>query len=445
MKHGEDDMSLFSVSCMYEPGSTFKLITDSYLLERDAVDPFDVFYAENGVMDFDFGTFRDDHEYDGWLTFRQAFVKSSNICTIKAAMDSDEHDFYRYILGFGFGTKTGVSLPAESEGTLREPSRWSDRSLASIAIGYEIGVTPLQMVMAYSALANGGELVAPRIALEARNDEGRVVEEFPVLGVRRVFSRETADMMQEFCREVVRSGTGVKAHVVGLDVAGKTGTSEKIENGRYMSNSHITSFIGFAPAHDPEIVCLVLLDEPRYPYFWGGESAAPVFSRIVGAINRSTDFLCSEEPSKVTVSVRKEEKIEVPSFLRLNPEQAHQLASEAGLCVACSGEKGTIYAQIPDPGTYIEKGSDVKLLLRHESRERNESVRVPDLVGLSIREARRLLLGCGLRSRVSGAGIVVKQQPGAGTRVDRNSTIVMRCRLKGKMSYPDNIRLAGGE
>lgn len=439
-----DDMSLFSVSCMYEPGSTFKLITDSYLLERDAVDPFDVFYAENGVMDFDFGTFRDDHEYDGWLTFRQAFVKSSNICTIKAVMDSDPHDFYRYILRFGFGTKTGVTLPAESEGTLRQPKHWSARSLASISIGYEIGVTPLQMVMAYSALANGGDLIAPRIALEARDEKNHTVKEYPILKVRRVFSRETAGLMRDFCREVVNSGTGIKADVVGLDVAGKTGTSEKIENGRYRRDKHITSFIGFAPARDPEIVCFVLLDEPKYPYFWGGESAAPIFSRIVRAINISTDFLCSKETSKVTVSFRDEKRIEVPSFLRLNPEQALQLASETGLGITCSGEKGTVYAQIPDPGTLIGKGRDVKLLLKHESSQRTESIRVPDLEGLSIREARRLLLGCGLRSDISGAGIVVRQRPSAGTMVKRNSTIEMRCRLKGKTDYPKDMWAAGG-
>jgi cell division protein FtsI/penicillin-binding protein 2 len=438
-----DDHGLFSVSCMYEPGSTFKLVTDSYLLERDAADPFDVFYAENGVMDFDFGTFRDDHEY-GWLTFRQAFVKSSNICTIKAVMDSDPHDFYRYILRFGFGTKTGVDLPAESEGTLRQPSDWSARSLASISIGYEVGVTPLQMVMAYAALANGGELFAPRIALEARDRNNRIVREYPVLKVRRVFSRETADMMKDFCREVVNSGTGVKARVSGLQVAGKTGTSEKFEGGRYRQNEHITSFIGFAPAHDPEIVCLVLLDEPKYPHFWGGESAAPLFSSIIGAVNISTDFLCSKETSTVTVTFRDDRRVQVPSFLRLNPDQALQLASEAGLGIACADVEGIVYAQIPDPGTLVEKGSDVSLLLRHGSPEGGESVRVPDLEGLSIREARRLLLGCGLRSSIEGAGIVVRQQPGAGTVVRRDSTVRLACRLKGKADYPEDLWMVRG-
>ncbi len=437
------DLSLFSVSCMYEPGSTFKLVTDSYLLEKDAVDPFDVYYAENGVWDSGFGVFRDDHEY-GWLTFRQAFVKSSNICTIKAVKDSDPHDFYRYILRFGFGSKTGVDLPAESEGTLRQPSQWSQRSLASISIGYEIGVTPLQMVMAYAALANGGELLAPRIALETRDRNNRSIREYPVIKVRRVFSRETADVMRDFCREVVESGTGVKAFVSGLQVAGKTGTSEKFVDGRYRENRHVTSFIGFAPAENPEIVCFIMLDEPKYPKFWGGESAAPLFSSIIGAVNISTDYLCPGETGSVTVTFRDDKRVEVPSFLRLNPEQALQLASEAGLGISCSAVEGTVYAQIPDPGTLIEKGQDVSLLLRRETPRGGESVRVPDLSGLSIREARRLLLACGLRSSVNGAGIVVRQRPRAGTIVSRESTVDLACRLKGKTDYPDDLWIAGG-
>jgi cell division protein FtsI/penicillin-binding protein 2 len=438
------ETSLFSVSCMYEPGSTFKLVTDSYLLEKGTVDPFDVFYAENGTMKFDFGTFRDDHEYDGWLTFKQSFVRSSNICTIKAAKDSDPHDFYRYILRFGFGSRTGISLPAESEGSLREPTEWSARSLASISIGYEIGVTPLQMAMAYCALANGGELVAPRIALCARNEKGRIVKDYPIIRLRRVFSRETARTMKDFCREVVESGTGVKAAVSGLEIAGKTGTSEKFEKGSYRRDKHVASFIGFAPARDPKIVCLVVLDEPKYPYFWGGESAAPVFSRIVRAINVSTDLLCMEAPQTITVEQREEGMIRVPSFLRLDPDHALQLASEAGLQIHYAEEKGTVYAQIPDPGTFIERGREVKLLMRPDMPSKKKSVYVPDLRGLSIREARRLLLACGLRSHIKGAGIVRYQKPGAGTLVRLNSTVRITCDLKGMVDYPDDMRLASG-
>ncbi len=439
-----EKMGLFSVSCMYEPGSTFKLVTDSYLLDRGAVEPLDVYYAENGCKEFPFGTICDDHPIDGWITFKQSFVKSSNICTIKAVLGSDANDFYKYILRFGFGTKTGIELPAESDGSLREPSSWSARSLPSISIGYEIGATPMQMAMAYCALANGGELIAPRIALRAVDENGRVEKEFPILKVRRVFSRETARMMKGFCSEVVRAGTGIKAAVDGLKVAGKTGTTEKVINGRYQDGKHMTSFIGFAPADDPEIVCLVLLDEPGANYRWGGESAAIVFGRIMGAVNISTDMLAEGATEMVGMRIERKNKVEVPNFLRLTHDRAMQLASESGLTLHPALGDGTVYAQMPDPGALIERGREVKVLVRAKEGRNSEKVRVPDLRGLSIREARRLLLGLGLRSSIRGAGLVKKQYPEAGVHIERNGTVRITCDLKCRLDYPKKVRLANG-
>jgi hypothetical protein len=187
-----------------------------------------------------------------------------------------------------------------------------------------------------------------------------------------------------------------------------------------------------------------VLDEPEYPYFWGGESAAPLFGRIVRAINISTDLLCSGEPEAITVAYRYKGTIKVPSFLRLDPDRALQLASEEGLRIRCAEGKGTVYAQMPDPGTLIERGGEVKLLIRPDMPPGGNSVRVPDLRGLSIREARRLLLGCGLRSQIKGTGIVRNQVPRAGTLVKSNSTVRMACDLKVMVDYPGNIRLASG-
>ena len=174
---------LYSTSCIYEPGSTFKLVTYAYLLDRGEVDAYNVFYGEEGEADFWFGTFRDDHEF-GWLTVKEAFKKSSNICTIKAVMNTDTEDFYSFLIRFGFGSRTGINLPAESAGTLRKPENWSGRSLPSVAIGQEIGVTVLQMAMAYCAVANGGDLMVPRIAHEVRDFEGELVREFNPVRVR---------------------------------------------------------------------------------------------------------------------------------------------------------------------------------------------------------------------------------------------------------------------
>ncbi|UCF06681.1 MAG: PASTA domain-containing protein [bacterium] len=424
-----DATALYSVSCIYEPGSTFKLVTHSYLLEHGIATPYSVYYGEKGKAAFDFGTFRDDHPHE-WLNFKESFVHSSNICTIKAVCGSDTYDFYRYIMHFGFGGRTGISLPAESGGTLRPPKEWSARSLPSISIGHEIGVTVLQMAMAYCALANGGELLSPRIAIGFHDGKGCTRTELPVVRVRRVFSEKTAAMLKEFCREVVVKGTGEKAAVDGIPVAGKTGTSQKAGSNGYEPGKYIASFIGFAPVAKPRVVCLVLLDEPTYPYYWGGESAAVVFSHIIEGINLSTDLIIGEPTWEVAVPEERVERVErvtVPSLLRLPYEDAEALASRNGFTVESNSTRGFVYSQTPGPGTLSERGRTIRLLFGPSRAGAQAKVRVPDLVGLSIREARRMLLSCGLKSRVKGYGIVARQRPRAGLYVQSASAVMLVC------------------
>jgi cell division protein FtsI/penicillin-binding protein 2 len=420
--------ALRSINCIYEPGSTFKLVTDSYLLERGKVDPYDAFFGENGAARFDFGVIHDDHEH-GWLTFKESFVYSSNICTIKAVLGSDPSDFYRYLLRFGFGGRTGIDLPAESRGTLREPRPhvWSARSLASMAIGHEIGVTPVQMVMAYSALANGGTLVVPRIALEAREPRGGMAATFQPIAIRRVFSDRTSATMQDFCAEVVSDGTGKKAAVDGISVAGKTGTAQKAIDGRYEKGKYIASFIGYAPADHPRIVCFVALDEPAYPYWWGGESAAIVFSKIVEGVNLSTDLLY--DGSSVSIASERANRggKRVPSFLRLTASEAIDLGAEWGVRVSCPGGPGIVYSQAPDPGTLISRNEEVSLLVRGADEKWHGVRSVPDLHALSIREARRILLGCGFECSIHGFGIVDRQDPPPRTLMKPGGSVVLYC------------------
>jgi len=421
-----DAFALRSINCIFEPGSTFKLITDSYLIESGKVDPYDAFFGENGKAAFgDAGVFHDDHKY-GWLTFKESFVFSSNICTIKATGGVRKEDLYRHILSYGFGSRTGVDFPAESRGTLHNPGSWSARSLPSIAIGHEIGVTALQMAMAYGALANGGTLLVPRIALETRDGTGDVVERFSPVAVRRVFSEPTAATMQDFCAEVVLKGTGTKAAVEGIPVAGKTGTSQKAVGGRYGEEKYIASFIGFAPAQDPRLVCLVVLDEPGYPYWWGGESSAIVFSKIIEGINLSTDLLYDAGAGTVIAGGARSGGKHMPSFLRLTTDEAIGLADEHGLTVRCPKVKGIVYSQSPDPGTRIDRSTEVTLMVR-EPVPPEGTQSVPDVEGLSIREARRLLLACGLDCVVRGYGVVDRQDPSAGGRIPQSGAVILHC------------------
>ncbi len=442
------DNVLFSTSCMYEPGSTFKLVTHSYLIERGLAYPYDVFYTEGGRVTFDFGAFRDDHEVDKWYTFKETFVHSSNVCTIKAIKDAEPADFYRYMLRLGFGGRTGIALPAESRGALRRPEEWSRRSLASIAIGQEIGVTPLQMAMAYCALVNGGELLVPRVALAVKDEKGRIRKRFPAIKVRRVFSFETAETLREFCAGVVKEGTGKKARVKGIAVAGKTGTSQKADENGYQNGKYVASFIGYAPARAPRVVCLVLLDEPAYPFYWGGESAAIVFSKIIEGIYLTTDILQSRDARHVAIEYDDGGAVTVPSFLRLSYGEALELAANRGLRIACSLEKGVVYSQRPDPGSPVEKGGEVRLLFAGEcgkgEGKEGGGVRVPDLRGLSVREARRMLIACGLRGTVSGFGIVERQNPAAGETIGRRGTVVIFCSPKARIEKRMSIACRGG-
>lgn len=265
---------------VYEPGSAFKVIMAAAALEEGLVGPEDHFYGEMGAIQVGGITIR-DHERYGWLTFREVIAHSSNVGAIKVGMKLGRSLYYSYISGFGFGNQTGIDLPGEAAGLIRRPQSWSPVSLGTLSIGYEIAVTPIQMLTAISAIANGGNLVKPLVAKALVAPDGRVVREFRPLLLRRVISEETARVLTDLLKEVVTEGTGKLAAVEGYEVAGKTGTAQKPDptTGRYSHRKLIASFVGFVPADDPRLAILVLIDEPQGEG-WGGSVAAPAFREI---------------------------------------------------------------------------------------------------------------------------------------------------------------------
>ncbi|NOY83371.1 MAG: penicillin-binding protein 2 [Nitrospirae bacterium] len=268
-----------AIADFYEPGSTFKIITASAALEEKLVRPEDLIDCEKGTYRVR-GTTIHDHDPFGIISFRQVIAHSSNIGTIKIAEILGTERLSNYARAFGFGERLGIALNGESPGLLRKTKNWSGRSLASIAIGQEIGVTPLQMVTATSVIANGGYLMTPKIIREVRGKNGE--ETNPPQIKRRVLSEETAREMTEILKGVVsNTGTAIRAAVSGYTVVGKTGTAQKIdpETRRYSPDKFVSSFVGYVPAEDPVITILVMVDEPEGKG-WGGEIAAPVFSNI---------------------------------------------------------------------------------------------------------------------------------------------------------------------
>ena len=264
----------------YEPGSTMKVVVAAAALEERVMMPGSMLFGENGRMTVANTTIH-DHEKLGWMTFAQMIQKSSNIGAAKTGMLLGEQRLYRYLQAFGFGQRTDIDLPGEVGGLLKSPREWGRRSLASISMGQEVGVTPLQMLSAVAAIANDGVLMRPHVVSDVRDQKGQPVKEILPHVRRRVVSPATARTLTTILEGVVTSGTGTKAAIPGFRVAGKTGTAQKVDprTGAYSSALSIGSFVGFVPADSPRLAMIVVIDEPQGEA-WGGVVAAPVFRRV---------------------------------------------------------------------------------------------------------------------------------------------------------------------
>jgi cell division protein FtsI (penicillin-binding protein 3) len=284
------------IASSYEPGSIFKPIVAAAALDKGLARPQDIFFCENGMMKIGKVNIGEasDHKF-GWLSMRDIIAKSSNIGAIKIAQQVGKNSFYDYIRKFGFGQKSGLPLPGESAGQLKSPKNWTELSLASISFGHEIAVTPIQMISAMAAIANGGNLMEPHVK-HALIKDGQVVEQFEPKKIRRVISEKTSRQLAEVLKSVVKTGTGKKAGLDGYDVAGKTGTAQKYntETRSYSKTEFVSSFIGFAPADSPRLVILVMIDNPKGSH-WGSVVAAPVFRKIAKKALRYLNVPSSKE------------------------------------------------------------------------------------------------------------------------------------------------------
>lgn len=280
-----------AITDIFEPGSAFKIITASAALEEEKVSMSDEFFCENGeYKPIPSYTLHDYHPY-GWLTFRQVVEKSSNIGIGKIAKMLGNQDLYKYIKSYGFGKKIGIDLAGEVSGIIRPPSQWSKTSPWNIPMGQEVAVTSIQTVAAVSAIANNGVLMRPYIIDRIQDSRGQIIKSSSPVVVRRVLSEKTARQMREIMAGVVENGTGTAAKISGLRSAGKTGTAQKIEpSGRYSSDKYVGTFVGFAPAENPKLACIVTVDEPQ-PVHFGAVVAAPAFSKVVG---QSIEYLMAK-------------------------------------------------------------------------------------------------------------------------------------------------------
>ncbi len=268
------------ISDVYEPGSTFKIIAMAGKLESGLVDSPAIYDCENGSFTFYNKIFK-DHEKHNELSLAEILMYSSNIGMIKIANEIGDKNVFHYTRQFGFGSPTGVSLPGESNGIVNSLSRWSGISGPEIAIGQEIAVNNLQLAMAYCAVANGGYLLKPQIIKEINCSDWYRYQNQPQL-VRKCILSETSEKLLSMLNDVVTQGTGAEAGIPGFHIAGKTGTAQKVVDGKYSDENFISSFAAIFPAENPRYVCIVSVDSPDYTrgYHWGSQTAAPIVKRI---------------------------------------------------------------------------------------------------------------------------------------------------------------------
>jgi cell division protein FtsI/penicillin-binding protein 2 len=303
-----EEMKNRAIIDMMEPGSTFKIVASAAAINERKVRPDTMIFCENGVWNYG-GRPLHDHKAYGELTVRDVLVKSSNIGAAKLAMTLGEQKFYEYIRRFGFGERTGIELPGEIGGIIRPPQAWSKISITRIPMGHEVGVTPLQMISAMAAIANGGKLVTPRIVKSIASEDGTTQSTFSPVVLRQVITPETATQIGSALRGVVSDrGTAAAAAVPGFAISGKTGTAQKVSpKGGYEHGKYIVSFSGYMPSDHPEFVGLVVLDDahtsnPELNY--GGLVAAPIFSRIAEKAARYLDLEPQEQLQKSPVTGR---------------------------------------------------------------------------------------------------------------------------------------------
>ncbi len=420
-----------AVTDQFEPGSTFKLVTLAAVLEEQIADSSSIFYAEKGVMNFGKFRIRDTSKH-GWLTLKQFFAYSSNIVAAKLGIELGEETFYNYCRAFNFGATTGVELPGEASGRLRSPSAWSERSLATMAMGQEISVTCLQLAMAYAAVANDGILMRPNIIKRIEDGEGRTLKEWAPRRVRRVLSSSTCRTIRELLATAVDEGTGRNAGVDWCRVGGKTGTAQKysLRTGSY--SLFVGSFIGLVPAENSRIVCLVVLDEPAEEHL-GALVAAPAFKEVIETVGKCSRPPLAPDFARIPFTVENDAHLPVPDVRLLGEREAARDLRRAGFRTQVRGMGARVFRQDPSPGVLAQAGARVQLEMAESEGALEVEKTIPDVKRLPLREALRRLSYVAVIPKIKGSGIVVAQHPPAGSRIRPGQVCVLRCEPPGNL------------
>lgn len=415
----------FAINDAYEPGSTFKTIVAAAAIEENVANIDSNFYCNGFIRDIPGEILKCSRWYNphGAQTLKEGMENSCNVVFVDLGRRLGKEKFYKYIKAFGFGERTGIELTGEQGGIIPvNTDVIKEINLATMSYGHGIAVTPIQLINAVSAIANGGNLMEPRLVSELIDNEGNVVIENKPKVKRQVISKSTSDTMLEMMESVVSKGTGTNAYVPGYRVAGKTGTAQKIIDGRYAPGKYIGSFVAVAPASDPKIAVLVIVDEPEGIYY-GGSVAAPVAGKI---IEETLSYLEIKPEFTEEEKEQFEYTVVVPDVRNIKIEEAGKILSESGFKYTTESfniiEDSMVIDQFPLPGTEVTKGSIIDLYLDEDYKKENKVI-MPDLIGKDKEDVVKILNGLGLKYEFFGEGKVVEQDPMSGTKIDINFNI----------------------
>jgi len=401
----------------YEPGSTFKVLTAASALDAGLVSVDEGFYCAGSVV-VDGGKIRCWGRPHGAETFAQALQNSCNPVFVEMGLRLGADKLYQYLDAFGIGHKTGVDVPGEADGIVISKRVVKRVDIARIGFGQSVAVTPIQLLTAVCAAVNGGRLMRPWVIQSVSDAGGEVIRRGAPKVTGHPISEQTSAVMRRLLEDVVTLGGGKNAYISGYHVGGKTGTAQVYVDGVVSRDTHIGSFVGFAPANDPRIAVLLVVDEADVPVDFGSVTAAPYAKEI---LEKSLAYLGvapdTDEPPA--------ERVAVPDVTGLGVDEARKALSEAGLDSVLDGAGGRVIRQLPVGGAQMNAGALVMLYVAGPTAV-DGAVAVPDVTGLPVTEANRLLKSYGLELEIEGSGLAVSQSPDAGTTVNPTTRVAVR-------------------
>lgn len=414
-------MRIRLISDSYEPGSTFKILTAAAALDSGVTTPEDGFYC-SGKIKVDGDTIKcwgSPHKAE---TMAQALQNSCNPVFVELALRMGAQRFYQYLHAFGLGSKTNIDLQGEESGILIPVNSVKNVDLARIGFGQSVAVTPIQLLTAACSVLNGGRLMRPYLLKEAVSPDGTVLYHTSPKVVSTPISEETSLTMRKLLEDVVAVGGAKNARIPGYRIGGKTGTAQVYKDGRIVRNVHIGSFLGFAPADDPRIALLVIVDEADTPVDYGGTTAAPFARQILEDVLPYLGYQPDEGEDS--------EPVQVPDVTGQPLWEARQTLSSMGLKVLDDGGSGSVTAQMPSAGATLCNGGQMMLYTYDEALPETETlVCVPDVSGKSIASAASLLRQRGLEMEIDGSGFAVSQEPAAGSFLAPDSVVLVHFEL----------------